>query len=377
MIEFFFWISVGIIFYAYFGYPLSLSLLGFFRHQEIKKAPFYPSVSLIITIYNEEKRIVEKLENTLQLEYPEEKLEIIVASDGSTDGTNKIVRDCGKDRVRLLDFKDRQGKENSQKAALEQARGEVVVFSDVATLLDSDGLKQIVFNFTDPRVGCVSSEDHLLGKDGQPGGEGLYVRYEMWLRRLESRVNSLVGLSGSFFAARREIFRDFSGEMQSDFRTVLACVKRGMRGISDPEAIGYYYDISRSGLEFDRKVRTVLRGLTVFFRHLEFLNVMRYGFFSYQYFCHKLLRWLVPVFLCLAFASNLLLWEASPIYGAMFAAQSLFYTLAVAAWIWPSISSRTLVKIPGYFLTVNASILVAWWRYMKGQRMVMWTPTER
>ena len=359
------------------GYPLSLVLIGLVRRKEVRKAPFFPLVSLIITAYNEEKKITRKLENTLALIYPPGKLQILVASDGSSDRTNERVKAFEEKGVQLLVVPERRGKENAQKVALGQAKGDIVVFSDAATLLNPDGLQQIVFNFADPSVGCVSSEDRVTGEDGRPGGEGLYVRYEMGLRSLESRVNSLVGLSGSFFAARREVCWDFSGEMQSDFRTVLSCVKLGLRGISDPEAIGYYQDIASQKGEFDRKVRTVLRGLTVFFRHLEFLNVFRYGLFSYQYLCHKLLRWLVPLFLGAVFVSSLILGFHSPVFAALFLGQLAFYVLAAVAWNRPALSFWTLVKVPVYFVVVNASILVAWWRYLKGQRVVTWTPTER
>jgi len=216
----------------------------------------------------------------------------------------------------------------------------------------------------------------LLGRDGNPSGEGFYVRFEMLLRRMESRVNSLVGLSGSFFAARKSVCRDFSSDMQSDFRTLLNCIKMGLRGISDSEVTGSYLDVSDGSREFDRKVRTVLRGLTVFFRHMEFLNIFKYGFFSYQYFCHKLLRWLVPLFLIVAFITNLFLSSKSKVYFFLFIGQLLFYGIAIFGWKRGP-TSKKLIKIPYYFLTVNASICVAWWKYLRNQRVVMWTPSER
>lgn len=378
MMEILFIGSVLLVLFAYFGYPISLRLLGiFWKKKVVKKAPFSPDVTMIITAFNEEKRIKEKLENTLALGYPREKLQILVASDGSTDSTNAIVKEYEKRDIELLCIKERRGKENAQKQAVRWAKGHVLVFTDVATQLDPAGLKEIVFNFADPSVGCVSSEDRLLGKDGRPSGEGCYVRYEMWLRRLESKVYSLVGLSGSFFAARKKVCQDFSSEMQSDFRTLLNSMKMGLRGISDPKVIGYYRDVSDEKSEFDRKVRTVLRGLTVFFWHLEFLNVLRYGFFSYQYLCHKLLRWLVPLFLLVAFGTNLMLAPTSSLYYVSLLCQSAFYAVAIWGWQRQPPPSNTLLKIPAYFLTVNASIFVAWWRYFKGQRVVMWTPSER
>ena len=369
--------SIFLILFAYFGYPFSLYILALFSNKRVQRASFLLEVTLIITAYNEGKRIRNKLENTLALEYPKEKLQIIVASDGSTDQTNEIVRNYHKNKIELLEILDRKGKENAQKEAVKQAKGDVIIFSDVATMLDPDGVKQIISNFADPSIGCVSSEDRVLGKDGNPCGEGFYVRYEMWLRRLESKVNSLVGLSGSFFAARREVCQDFSDELQSDFRTVLNSIKLGFRGVSDPQAIGYYQDVTDEKHEFDRKIRTVLRGLTVFFRHLEFLNIRKYEFFSYQYFCHKLLRWLVPVFLFIAFVSNVILAWKSLLFFILFIGQLSFYCLAILGWKRRTLSSRTLVKVPMYFLTVNASIFVAWWRYLSGDRVVMWTPSER
>lgn len=369
--------SLFLVLFAYFGYPLTLWLIGRFRVKTVAKAPFYPPLTLIITAFNEEKRIREKLENTLALQYPREQLQVLVASDGSTDATNRIVEEYADRGIELFHVKERGGKENAQKEAVAVARGDVLAFSDVATRLEPEGLMEIVANFADPSVGCVSSVDRILGRDGKPCGEGFYVRYEMWLRRLESQVHSLVGLSGSFFAARRLVCQDFSSEMQSDFRTLLNSMRLGMRGVSDPGAVGFYPDVADNRKEFDRKVRTVLRGLTVFFRNLEFLNPVRYGFFSYQFFCHKLLRWLVPLFLLLAFFSNVILAAQSPWYAALLVAQLGFYALAFWGWRQDSPPASTLVKIPVYFIAVNAAIALAWWRYFLGQRLVMWTPSER
>ncbi len=370
-----FFLSIFMVFYAYLGYPLSLL---FFRkkgnmRQEIDQIT--QTVTLIITAFNEERRIREKLENSLKLDYPIAKLQIIVASDGSTDQTNDIVRSYADSGITLLEVKDRRGKENAQKEAVASANGDIIVFSDVATILEPQGLLEIVSNFADPSVGCVSSEDRLIGQDGSPSGEGFYVRYEMWLRRLESKVNSLVGLSGSFFAARREVCQNFSEDVQSDFRTLLSSMKLGLRGVSDPKAVGFYLDIADEKREFERKVRTVLRGMTVFFKHLEFLNVLRYGLFSYQFFCHKLMRWLVPFFLIGALLSNLLLAFTSNLFMALIIGQVIFYVFAILSWIKPSF--RGILKIPMFFLVVNSAIVVAWCQYFTGKRVVLWTPSKR
>lgn len=375
--SFTFLFSSFLVFHAYFGYPISLFLIGLVRKRSVARQDYFPSVSLIITVFNEEKRIREKLENTLSIEYPEGKLEILVVSDGSTDGTDRIVLEYHDRGINLHPVAVRRGKEHAQREAVAQSKGDLLVFTDVATRLEPGSLKRIVSNFADPTVGCVSGEDRLIGAGGSTGGEGLYVRYEMWLRRLETEAHSLVGSSGSFFVARREVCRDFSGDMQSDFRTVLNSVRMGLRAINDSGALGYYKDVSDSKREFDRKVRTVLRGLTVFFRNLEFLNIAKYGFFSYQYFCHKLLRWFVPIFLISAFVSNGLLIDDGRLFLITFLLQVVFYGYGVFRIVGTSRSLSNLGKIPVYFVTVNASILMAWWKYLKGERIVMWKPSER
>lgn len=373
---FLFFLSLLAIFYAYFGYPLSLIII---RQWTPKKNPkrdrITPSVSFIIAAFNEENRINEKLVNCLALDYPSNKLQILVASDGSTDQTNEIVRSYSGKFIELLEVQHRGGKENAQKEAIPYARGEIIVFSDVATILEQHGLREIISNFADPTVGCVSSEDRLINKNGKPSGEGVYVRYEMWLRRLESNVNSLVGLSGSFFAARVEVCQDFSGDVQSDFRTLLSSIKLGLRGVSDPRALGIYSNITDEKKEFERKVRTVLRGMTVFFRHSAFLNIFRYGLFSYQFFCHKLMRWLVPIFLVTALVSNTILANFSLFYMVMLLGQLIFYGLGIYGWFTQSLSG--ILKTPMYFLIVNTAIAKAWWQYVTGKRIVLWTPSRR
>jgi len=369
--------SIILIFFTYCGYPLSLYLLGLRKRRMVEKDTKIFDITMIIAAYNEEKRIKEKLQNTLELDYPQDKMQIIVTSDGSVDKTNKIVAGFRNKGIELLTLKERKGKENSQKEAVKLARGEILVFTDVATRLLPGGLKEIVYNFADPTVGCVSSVDKLIGRDGQPSGEGTYVKYEMWLRKLETEVNSLVGLSKSFFAARKEVCRDFSSEMQSDFRTVFNSIKLGLRAVSDPDSIGYYHDISDGKKEFDRKVRTVLRGLTVFFQNTDLLNFYKYGLFSYQLISHKLLRWLVPGFLIIAFISNLFLASVSIWYAIIFTCQTGFYGLAAFGRSQAAKFENPLIKVPTYFVTVNTAIMIAWWRFLNGQRIAMWTPSER
>ncbi len=372
-----FWSSIGLIFYAYFGYPILLKVLSVLRQRPVRKGNHLPSVSFIIAAHNEETRIRDKLENTLKQEYPPEKLEIIVASDCSSDGTDALVRSYESYGVRLVTLEQRMGKEAAQKEAVNTARGEILVFTDVSTILPANAVGNMVRNFSDPTVGCVSSVDRVIDGQGTISGEGAYVRYEMVLRRLETKVNTLVGLSGSFFAARRSVCQAWDVNLQSDFNTLLNAVRMGLRGISDPESIGYYRSLVDERQEFDRKVRTVLRGLSVLMQSLNMLDPLRYKLFSWQLFSHKLCRWLVPFAMVLAFVSNALLISQPPAYTSLFIFQVLFYGIAVLGIRWDLFRDIRLLKIPSFFVLVNVAILSAWYRYFKGERLTTWHPSNR
>ena len=370
------WTSVFFIFYAYIGYPLTLMLISILRQRPVNKGAITPDVSLIITAYNEENRIREKIENSLNQSYPKDKLEIIVASDCSSDATDVIAASYKPQGVKLIRASERKGKESTQKLAVDAASGEILVFSDVATILTPEGILNIVKNFNDPTVGCVSSVDKFIDPDGTINGEGAYVRYEMFLRALESRVTTLVGLSGSFFAARKEVCRNWAVDLQSDFNTLLNSVKQGLRGVSDSDSIGYYKTIKDEKKEFDRKVRTVLRGISVFMKSLAFLNPFNYGLFSWQLFSHKLCRWLVPFAMVSAFVSNFLLAGDFVFYQIIFLLQVAFYFVALLG-ITTNLFSKNILKLPSFFVVVNLSILNAWYFYIRGKRMVTWNPSQR
>ncbi len=372
-----FWICVIAVLYAYLGYPLILYGLSLFRHRVVQRGSVRPTVSLIITAHNEEGRIRKKLENTVHLDYPRDRLQVFVASDCSTDATDRIVEEYRPHGVHLVRCPDRQGKEAAQKHAIDASRGSILVFSDVGTLLEPDALLQIVSSFADPSVGCVSSVDRIVAADGRVTGENAYVRYEMLLRSLESRVNSLVGLSGSFFAARRQVCHPWKSHLQSDFNTLLNSVRSGLRGVSDPQSIGYYQNIASESQEFNRKVRTVVRGIAVFMNSLPLLNPLRHGLFAWQLVTHKLCRWLVPFFLAIAFLTSAVLAFSSPFFLMLFCTQIIVYGTALLYIFSHSAPSRALLKIPYYFTITNAAILVAWYRFAKGDRFVVWRPSER
>jgi glycosyltransferase involved in cell wall biosynthesis len=354
-----------------------LMIISFFKNRPVKRNDITAGVSFIITAYNEEKRIGSKIENTLAQDYPKDKLEIIVASDCSNDQTDAIVRSFTSKGVKFVRAEERRGKEHAQKHAITAAAGEILIFSDVATILDPTGVSSIVRNFHDPSVGCVSSLDRFIDKDGKISGESAYVKYEMLLRKLETRVNTLIGLSGSFFAARREVCLDWATDLQSDFNTLINSVKKGLRGVLDHETAGYYMNISEEKKEYDRKMRTVLRGISVFMKNLGMLNVLKYGLFSWQLFSHKLCRWIVPFALITALISNTFLVEQYSLYTSFFFIQCLFYFTAFLGLKTDVFRNMQIFRIPSFFVTVNLSIISAWFSYLRGERMVQWEPSKR
>lgn len=411
-----FWLSVSMIFYAYIGYIIIIACYNVYRMlfkvkinkesrlstQDFKSNETIPYVSFIITVYNEEDRVRKKIENSISQNYPHEKFEIIFASDCSNDRTDEIVLEYTGKGVKLVRSPERKGKEYAQMHAVHAAQGSILVFSDVATILKPDAISLIVDNFRNPDIGCVSSEDRIIDKDGNVSGEGLYVKYEMFIRKLESQANTLIGLSGSFFAARREVCNNWSPDLQSDFNTLLNSVKLGMKGISDPKSIGYYENLSDESKEFQRKVRTVLRGINVLMRNSQLLNIRRYHFFAFQLISHKLCRWLVPLFLVFAFFSNWFLTGDSLGYSLFLFLQISLYSAALYYAILlkrknyyntkeqkidykrePKFIEETIKillrisKISYYFVSVNTSILIAWLKYFSGERSTFWEPSKR
>ena len=375
--ELVFWVSILFILYAYAGYPLTLMALAVVRNRPVQRGNITPSVSFIITAYNEERRIGAKLDNSLQLDYPRERLEIVVASDCSTDGTDDIVRARAALGIRLIRASERKGKEAAQQLAVSQTSGEILVFSDTATTLHPNAITNIVKSFNDPTVGCVSSVDRFMDAEGKVSGEGAYVRYEMLLRTLETKVNTLVGLSGSFFAAHRQVCAPWAPDLQSDFNTLLNSMRQGLRGVSDPDSIGYYKNLADETKEYQRKVRTVLRGIAVLMRSLPMLNPLKYGLFAWQLFSHKLCRWLVPFAMIAILIANTVLAVESYAYRLLLAGQLVFYALALFYRWFTWIPDKDVFRLPSFFVIVNLSILDAWCRYFRGDRVLRWEPSKR
>ncbi|WP_372997863.1 glycosyltransferase [Marinobacter sp.] len=378
MLKGLFWMSVFGVLFSYFIYPLLLRLtprrIG--ASDEFPDPQSPPRVSLIVTAHNEEGSIRDKIENCLQLTYPD--LELIIASDASSDDTDGIVGEYASNGVLLARAAERNGKEYAQLQAIRRATGDILVFSDVATSIPKDAIEKMVRYFNDPSVGAVSSEDRFVSRDGSVVGEGAYVRYEMWLRGVESERAGLVGLSGSFFAARREVCdQDWDICSPSDFNTALNSARKGMVAVTAPDVLGFYHDVADSSKEYQRKIRTIIRGLTALSRHIEVLNPSRFGWFAFQVFGHKLMRWAVPWFQVLVLATSFFLVAKGGIYVLALLAQLLFYGLVFVGHIKPEVRDRKFVSIPYFFVQANLAVAHATIEYLRGRRMTVWTPSQR
>lgn len=376
--DYVFLILVLLSFYSYFIYPLLLMMLPERKHRAAQEAEAAaPVLSLIVTAHNEEARIREKLANSVAIDYPADRFEIIVASDCSTDTTDEIVESYHEQGVRLVRADQRKGKEYAQWCAIQQARGDILVFSDVATRIPDDALKKLVAYFLDPDIGAASSEDRFVSNDGRIVGEGAYVKYEMWLRRLESAHAGLVGLSGSFFAARKAVCQQWDIYSPSDFNTALNCAQQGFVAVTCPDVVGIYKDVKDPALEFNRKVRTVIRGMTAIRRHPVVLNPAKLGLFAIQVWSHKIMRWAVPWLLAGLLVTNIALAGRSWLYDLTLIAQLLFYGIAVAGWRSEPLRENTLVRIVFFFVQTNLALANAMLSFAAGKRMTVWTPSQR
>jgi cellulose synthase/poly-beta-1,6-N-acetylglucosamine synthase-like glycosyltransferase len=377
LIEITFWIAILGTLYSYFIYPIILLILPKCRRQRIKSESAPASISLIITARNEEHQIEEKINNSLEIKYPDGFLEIIVASDASTDATDQIVSRYADKGVKLVRVEDGKGKENAQLHAIQVALGDILVFSDVATIIPAEALLSLTNYFNDGSIGAVSSEDRLIGKDDVIEGEGAYVRYEMWVRKLESEVYSLVGLSGSFFACRKKVAENWDISIPSDFNTALNTVREGLVAVTAPDVLGYYKSISDSSKEYNRKYRTALRGMSALKTRPDVLNPLNDGKFAFEVISHKLMRWLVPWFIVVAIITNINLVNESWVYMITMQMFVIFFGLSLVGFCSKALRSKTIFGIPFFFSQVNIALMQASIDMLRGKHITVWKPSRR
>ncbi len=364
-------LSASWVAFTYVGYPVILILLARISPRQTRVGDFSPPVSVIIAVYNGEATLRKKLDATLALAYLGS-VEILVASDGSSDGTHEIARAFADRGVRLVELDTRRGKESAQAAAIAAATGDILVFTDVTAELDPQALAAIVRPFVDPGVGSASSEDRVDSE----GGEGAYVRFEMALRRLESQASTLVGLSGSFFAIRSELATPWPHDLASDFRSALETARRGYRAVCEPTATARFSASDDPAREWPRKVRTIRRGIAVLSNYRDLLHP-RFGRAAFSLWGHKVARFTSPFALVLMLIASAAAAPTSPAAAALLVVQLAGYLLGGLALVVPKFATWTPARLGGFFLLVNASMLVAWGYHLLGPRAVVWEPTQR
>jgi cellulose synthase/poly-beta-1,6-N-acetylglucosamine synthase-like glycosyltransferase len=383
-----FWFSVFMILYPYALYPALLRFLSLFRRGPARLRPGsgrdsgLPKVSLLISAYNEESVIEEKIINSLSLDYPKDLLEIIVVSDASTDRTDEIVKRYERRGIDLLRAGKRQGKTACLNNAVAQARGQVLVFSDANSLYDGNAVRNLAAGFQDERTGFVSGVTRYSpgGHAGMSQGIGFYSRLEKFTKSMESAFGACIGADGAIFAIRRELYRPLKAADINDLVIPLSVIRQGFKGVLAEHAYCMEAASVEAKSEFNRQVRITARTLRALLNNRDLLNPLRYPFFSFALFSHKCARFLAPFFLLLAAISALPLLLA-PGTGLW---TLLYFSCVCGALLVPGTSRGKHLKwIAGLasllrdFTSVNAAMLVGWLKFMKGETFTTWAPTQR
>jgi cellulose synthase/poly-beta-1,6-N-acetylglucosamine synthase-like glycosyltransferase len=372
-----FWMSAGILFYVYAGYPILVFAVSRLFPKKIKRAEFEPQVSVIITAYNEERDIRAKLENTLAIDYPQEKLEIIVASDCSTDKTEGIVSEFAARNVKLYRQSERLGKTSAQNMAVEKASGEIILFSDATTMYEKNVLRAMLPNFADETIGCVAGKLIYVDDSDSTVGKGAkgYWNYETFLKEAESRACSLIGASGCLYAVRKSAYKPMYAEACSDFLIATVMYRQGLRTIFEPDAYCTEETNRNADKELQMRVRVISQTFTDLWRNREMLNPFKSGFYAVELISHKVLRYAVPIFLMLIFISSAILAFQSRFFLVFLALQIAFYLMALVGWILERRGMKSgVLTMPLYFTLANLASLIGFYKFLRGERYARWEP---
>jgi len=368
------WVMAAVLVYVYAGYPLLLALIGTLVRRPKAAPGYFPTLSVLIAAYNEEIGIQKKVEQTLALDYPADKIEIIVLSDGSTDRTDEMVKDFMDPRVRLLRTPVRKGKTNAQNLGVEAAKGEVLVFSDATAAYHPKALEFLAANFADPRVGAVSGRyQYFDPKGNSPTGLGMiaFWNYENFIKMMQSRIRTITGCCGCIYSVRKSAYTPLPPDVISDLVQPLWAIQKGYRVVFEDRALAYEETTKSAKEEFSMRVRVVTRGIRGILSVSGLLNPFRYGWVSFQLLSHKILRWLVPFFLLLLLAGNALLWN-QPGYRELFLLQGAFYGFVLLTMLAPLHRIWKPLGIPLYFCTLNAAALCSVVEVLRGRKYVVW-----
>lgn len=376
-------LPLALMLYAYLVYPALLRMVGWFRPPVRPRAQpgEWPLISIVVPAYNEERAIGRTITSLLALDYPADRRQILVLSDASTDRTDEIVRSYQSDGVELLRLPQRSGKTAAEAAALPLLRGEIVVNTDATIRIVPAALRPLISAFQDPGVGVASGRDVSVSDltvEANTGESG-YVGYEMWVRGLETRVSSIVGASGCFYAIRRSLHgTPLPGQLSRDFASALVAREHGFRAVSVDEAVCLVPRTGSLQREYRRKVRTMARGLQTLWFKRHLLNPLRYGAFSWMLWSHKLIRWLVFPAAPLALAGLAYLSLSSPLaLGVLAAAAAGILLGTVAMRAAEDRRLPRLISLSGFVLASHVAGLLAWVKALRGENNSIWEPTRR
>jgi len=369
-----FWIVTCLIAYTYFGYPLFLWVVSKLRFKPVAKGPIEPMVSLIVAAHNERPNLAQKIENMELLDYPAQKKEIIISSDGSNDGTNEFLSSIAGGGLRVAISNERMGKATALNRAIEMCHGEIVIFTDTRQQIEPSAIRRLVTNFADPTVGCVSGELEIRRSKSNSSGVGLYWRLEKVIRKLESASGSVMGATGAIYAARRELLPRFpAGLILDDVYGPMEVLRKGKRVVFEESAVAWDQPPFSLGVEFRRKVRTLV-GNYQLLRIAPWL-LLPNKITGLRFFSHKLLRLLSPWLLIAAYVCSAVLLP-SPFFTTLFALQTVFYLAGTVALLrqW----RNRLMKPAATFCLLNAAALVALFKYLRYHKNLaqLWQPTS-
>jgi cellulose synthase/poly-beta-1,6-N-acetylglucosamine synthase-like glycosyltransferase len=389
--ELLFWICVGLVAYNYVGYPLVLFLLSvvsqaksdllFLFHRGGRRcAPsiqYVPRVAVLMSAHNEEAVIRAKVKNTLESNYPCDRLEFLIGLDSPTDSTADLLSQMEFGQLRVTHFKDRRGKLAVLTSLAEQTAAEILVITDANTRLDTNCIRNLVRHFMEPKVGAVSGEENRVASPGSdPAAEALYWRYESALKLLENRLDCTMGGNGSVLAVRRTLFRPRKRTIIEDFQIPLEIRLRGYRVIYDPEALAVEEIAPTLSAQFARRVRIGAGNYQTLFANLQCLNPLK-GMLAFCFFSHRVLRWFAPLLLFIAFVCSVLMAGHSNL-AILLAVQSAFYLCACLGYLLKKLGKPVrLFALPLHFCSMNLAMLLGLLRYLSGEQGLTWTSTPR
>jgi cellulose synthase/poly-beta-1,6-N-acetylglucosamine synthase-like glycosyltransferase len=391
-VEIIFWALLFVIFYAYLGYGILLfaiiktrRMLGLSK-PAIADVDYEPEVTLFIAAYNEKDFVEAKMKNTRELEYPKEKLQVVWVTDGSDDGTPDELKKF--EGVSVHHLPKRSGKIGAMNRGMQFVTTPITIFCDANTLLGRESIRRIIRLFSNPKVGCVSGEKRIFGKDQDSAagaGEGLYWKYESTLKKWDAELYSVVGAAGELFAIRTELYREVEKDtLLDDFIISLRVAQEGYTIQYDPEAYAIETASANVKEELKRKVRISAGGIQSVVRLRSLLNIFRYGTLSFQYISHRVLRWtLAPLSLLLLIPAGFFLALDEGLfqfgfYSVLFWLQLLFYVVALLGWYFENRKIRIkLLFVPYYFFIMNLSVFLGLRRYLKGKQSVNWERAKR